>query len=82
MSVNIQDINERWIDVFVRLSDDESLWRVTFVYGEARVENRHLMWESLCRVRGTSDLPWLVAGDFNEAMWDFEHLSSTPRPRN
>ncbi|XP_073362462.1 uncharacterized protein [Aegilops tauschii subsp. strangulata] len=32
--------------------------------------------------RGTSDIPWLVAKDFNEAMWDFEHLSSTPRPRN
>ena len=22
---------------------------------------------------------WLVVGDFNEAMWDFEHLSATPR---
>lgn len=82
VTVNIEDVNERWIDAFVKLSDDDPLWRVTFVYGEPRVENRHLMWESLCRLRGNSDLPWLVAGDFNEAMWDFEHLSSTPRPRN
>jgi hypothetical protein len=82
LSVNVLDINERWIDAYVRLSDDEPMWRVTFVYGEPRVENRHLMWDSLCRLRSTSDIPWLVAGDFNEAMWEFEHLSSTPRPRN
>lgn len=27
-----------------------------------------------------SDLPWLVVGDCNEAMWSFEHFSYTPRP--
>lgn len=31
-------------------------------------------------LKGRSDLPWLVVGDFNEAMWSFEHFSSTPRP--
>jgi hypothetical protein len=27
-------------------------------------------------------LPWLVIGDFNEALWQEEHLSCTPRPTN
>ena len=40
---------------------------------------RHLMWTKLRRLKTTSNLPWLVIGDFNEAMWDFEHLSITPR---
>jgi hypothetical protein len=26
-----------------------------------------------------SDLPWCVIGDFNEAMWSFEHFSVTAR---
>ncbi|XP_073359504.1 uncharacterized protein [Aegilops tauschii subsp. strangulata] len=24
-------------------------------------------------------MPWVVVGDFNEAMWSFEHFSDTPR---
>lgn len=49
------------------------------MYGEPRVENRQIMWAKLQQLRNTNDLPWLVVGDFNEAMWDFEHLSVTPR---
>jgi endonuclease/exonuclease/phosphatase family metal-dependent hydrolase len=26
-----------------------------------------------------SDIPWLVVGDFNEAMWQEEYMSKTPR---
>ena len=51
------------------------------MYGEPRVENRHLMWTKLRRLKTTSNLPWLVIGDFNEVMWDFEHFSSSPRPQ-
>ncbi|XP_045088740.1 uncharacterized protein [Aegilops tauschii subsp. strangulata] len=81
MYVSVQDVNARWIDVFVRVAPSEPLWRVTFVYGEPRVENRHLMWESLCRLRNMSELPWLVVGDFNKALWDYEHMSMTARPQ-
>ena len=24
-------------------------------------------------------MPWVVIGDFNKAMWGFEHFSDTPR---
>ena len=36
------------------------------------------MWDSLRRQHGISDLPWMIVEDFNEAMWDYEHLSETP----
>ena len=32
------------------------------------------------RLKQGLDLPWLVIGDFNEAIWSFEHMSLTPRP--
>jgi hypothetical protein len=51
----------------------------TFVYGEPRTQVRHLMWELLRRIKPRSQAPWLMIGDFNEAMWDFEHLSSRRR---
>jgi hypothetical protein len=33
-------------------------------------------------MRAIFDLPWLVLGDFNEALWQYEHLSHTPRAEN
>lgn len=78
--VEILGKEERYTDALVRLNVDAEQWRVTFVYGEPRVENRHLMWSKLQSLKNVSDRPWLVIGDFNEALWDFEHLSASPRP--
>jgi hypothetical protein len=38
------------------------------------------MWELLRRLHGQSADPWLAFGDFNEAMWGYEHFSACPRP--
>jgi exonuclease III len=79
VSVEIQSINERVIDAYVRLSPNAPRWRLTCVYGEPHVENRHRMWDMLRNLSMISELPWLVIGDFNEAFWPEEHLSFTPR---
>lgn len=55
-------------------------WRGTFVYGEPRMQDRHLMWELIRRIAPISNAPWLVMGDFNETMWSFEHFSARQRP--
>lgn len=47
--------------------------------GEPRVENRHIMWDHLTRLRAISQDPWFVCGDYNEAMWQHEHLSRSTR---
>jgi hypothetical protein len=36
----------------------------------------------LCALKDTSTLPWFAVGDFNEALWQHEHLSICPRPEN
>jgi hypothetical protein len=43
------------------------------------VENRHSMWSLINSIRQFSNLPWLVLGDFNEALWQFEHFSVRQR---
>jgi hypothetical protein len=40
------------------------------------------MWDALRNLKNVSNLPWLVFGDFNEALWQEEHMSNTPRPVN
>jgi exonuclease III len=78
--VEVKHVNERFIDAYVRVSPNAPLWRITCVYGEPCVEDRHRMWDSLRNLKLESDLPWVVIGDFNEALWQEEHLSCTPRP--
>jgi endonuclease/exonuclease/phosphatase family metal-dependent hydrolase len=80
--VDIQIINERLIDAYIRVNPNAPQWRVTFIYGEPRVENRHLMWDTIRELKSLSNLPWLLMGDFNEALWQEEHISQTPRPTN
>jgi hypothetical protein len=80
LMVDVQELTQRYIDVHVRLSSEDPLWRLTCVYGEPRTENRHRMWTHLQNLKIRSDLPWCVLGDFNEALWSFENFSITPRP--
>jgi hypothetical protein len=75
-------MNKNVIDAYIRFSPEEPMWRLTCVYGEPRVENRHQFWSKLQDLKSQSDLPWLVLGDFNEALWQFEHFSRVPRAEN
>jgi hypothetical protein len=82
LCVEIQAINEHYIDAYVRASPSSPQWRLTCVYGEPRVENRQCMWDNLKLLKTVSDLPWMVMGNFNEGMWQQEHFSCTPRAEN
>jgi hypothetical protein len=37
------------------------------------------MWDLLKRIKDLKNLPWLMLGDFNEAMWQSEHFSNKKR---
>ena len=60
---------QRYIDVLVYEDPNAAPWRATFIYGEPRVENRRNMWDRLRLLCGAWTGPWMVIGDFNEAMW-------------
>jgi hypothetical protein len=82
IDLEVKDANENFIDVWMRIAPDEPLFHATFVYGEPRTENRHHMWTKLTALRASSLLPWALIGDFNEAMWSYEHFSARPRPES
>lgn len=77
--VNLLSIGDRYIDVSIKENPHAESWRATFICGEPRIEDRHRTWEILQRLKNRSPEPWIVIGDFNEAMWQFEHFSETRR---
>ncbi|KAE8821732.1 hypothetical protein D1007_00140 [Hordeum vulgare] len=82
LTVTVLESCSRFIDVVVLDQGVGKSWRSTFVYGEPRIENRQRMWDHLVRLKNTSALPWVLCGDFNEAMWQHEHFSRTSRAEN
>jgi endonuclease/exonuclease/phosphatase family metal-dependent hydrolase len=78
IKMDIKYSGPRFIDAHMWLGLEEPVFHVTFLYGELRVENRHMMWALLSALEATSSLPWLVLGDFNyEALWQHVHFSAS-----
>jgi hypothetical protein len=78
LQVSLISFGNHHIDVRITDSVDLS-WRCTFVYGEPLVQDRPEMWKLLRRIKHDVREPWLMIGDFNEAMWQHEHLSVSKR---
>jgi hypothetical protein len=79
INVTLLSQGERYIDVTIKEEPNAAPWRATFVYGEPRVEKRQEMWNLLRDLCGVWSGPWMLIGDFNETMWQYEHFSKTPR---
>ena len=54
------------IDAIVERDGNYSLWRLTGFYGNPETSKRMESWQLLNSLSSTSQLPWLVNGDFNE----------------
>ena len=61
---HIDDVIDELVDVRTR---------VTFIYGDAQVNERYKTWDTLRGIFGENDIPWLVLGDFNEVIQAHEH---------
>ncbi|KAG2598477.1 hypothetical protein PVAP13_5KG367307, partial [Panicum virgatum] len=77
--VDLQSLGEHHIDVLIRADVNSTQWRGTFIYGEARVQDRPRMWDLIRQLKSQMNYPWIMVGDFNEVMWSFEHFSNTNR---
>ena len=40
----------------------------TAVYASPRTAERHILWNNLAKVSDLHNMPWVVAGDFNEPL--------------
>jgi hypothetical protein len=76
VKIDILSYDLHHIDCIVWSNDLQEPWHTTFVYGEPKVRERHLMWEMLRHLKNMRNEAWLVLGDFNECQWGFEHFSA------
>jgi hypothetical protein len=67
ISVTLLPYSQYHIDAIITEGDTDP-WRLTCVYGEAQVSERHKTWDMLKFIRSTSPLPWVCIGDFNEVL--------------
>ena len=58
----------------------ENEWRFTGFYGEPEIQNHHLSWTCLRRLKNRNAIPWLCAGDFNEITHSHEKKGGRLRP--
>jgi hypothetical protein len=77
VEVSVRPWCQYYIDAQITFEDKS--WRFTGIYGEPRTEMRNKMWEFLRYPRAQDDLPWLCAGDFNEALSQSEQLGGNLR---
>lgn len=78
LKVDLISFGPHHIDVSV-LDQFGKKWRNSFVYGEPRPSDRPEFWKLIRRIKPCSADPWLMCGDFNEALFQFEHLSARKR---
>lgn len=60
---------------------DVGCWHLTGFYGNLKIAKRPESWAKLKHLKGTSPLPWLATGDFNEITSLLEKEGGSLRPR-
>ena len=68
--VNITPMSstEQEIHAIVTVLNSHSNWLFTAVYASPRSAERHILWNNLIKVLELHNLPWVMAGDFNEPL--------------
>lgn len=70
----------KYIDVRV-VESPGKIWRLTGIYGEPRWEDKYKTWDKMRELKDTSNLPWVIVGDFNEILFSHEKEGGNPRPQ-
>lgn len=53
-------------------------WLLTAVYASPRYAERKLLWDNLAHVAALHNLPWVIAGDFNEVLMGEDKFGGRP----
>lgn len=78
--VDIQTYFPHHIDVIVTEENENKRWRFTGFYGHTETSKRTDSWKLIERLSISSDLPWVLMGDFNEIMHLGEKVRGNLRP--
>ena len=78
IKLNLLPYSQYHIDAIItEVSNDP--WRLTCVYGEVQTSERHKTWDMLKFIKSSSHLPWVCVGDFNEVLYQSDHVGVRDR---
>ena len=79
--VDVQTFTQTHIDAVVDGGVGVGKWHLTGFYGNPDAGKRPKSWSKLKHLKGTSNLPWLTIGDFNELTSLSKREGGSTRPR-
>ena len=68
MEVKLLSSTKQEIHAVVKVLNSNSSWLFTAIYASPRSAERHFLWNNLNKVAELHDMPWVIAGDFNETL--------------
>jgi hypothetical protein len=78
VTLDILHVNNQAIHATVQVHHSNPPCLFTAIYASPRFASRLLLWDHLTNFAGTHNLPWMIAGDFNEILTSNEKFSSSP----
>ena len=81
VTVMVQTYSQTHIDALVDGGADVGWWHFPGFYGNSDIAKHPESWAKLKYLKGTSTLPWLTIGDFNEITGASEKEGGSDRPR-
>ena len=81
IKLDVQTYSLTHIDALADGGEEIGWWHLTGFYGDPNTTKRPKSWMKLSHLWGTSSLPWLVIGDFNEPTGLSEKEGGRYRPR-
>ncbi|XP_050217409.1 uncharacterized protein LOC126668246 [Mercurialis annua] len=79
VSANLRSMSANHIDLDVKLSRGDDVWRFTGFYGFPSETDKFKSWDLLAKLGSESHGAWLIGGDFNEILWQKERVGGRHR---
>ncbi|XP_019155974.1 PREDICTED: uncharacterized protein LOC109152787 [Ipomoea nil] len=78
-TASLLSYSKNHVDIEVTMPGLEK-WRMTGYYGYAQRERRNDSWDFIKSLSHRSELPWVILGDFNDLLYQYEKRGRNPHP--
>jgi hypothetical protein len=77
VDVSVLDATEQEIHAVIKVLASNFSWLLSSIYASPHLVERKILWNNLTQVASLHNLPWLLAGDFNEVLTSEDNCLNT-----
>ena len=78
MEVTILSSTEQEVHATVQVRNSNFSWLLSAIYASPRYAERQMLWNNLIKVAELHNMPWVLAGDFNEPIIGEDKFGGRP----